>query len=122
MKRGPAPLSAAEHHRRGNYRRDCDRDAALEHAVVPTSRAEALQGLPPVAEQMAAAVLNAYAEDFDASALFTLRCYALSCQRLATLLAARTPNTHALYEESLLNLELRRALRLEGAEGTDDAP
>src|SRR5262245_28695712 len=123
---GRPALSAEEHIRRGRTSpsdwpavaepRPGDAPGVADAApapVTPAVRAATLKGLPPVALEMATALLDVYG-DFDASALFTVRCYALSCARLTKMFEARSAPNHALYEESLLNLELRRALRLEG--------
>ena len=112
-------LGSAEHRRRGSWRRDRhavngDEDAPGVDGRPPTEaeRQQLLKGVPKTMQPFVDAVLG-LASDWDAAALFTLRCYVLSCVRLTRLQEQARPNLSALHDELTANLELRRALLLE---------
>ena len=107
-------LSTDEHLRRGSYRRD------RHGPKVPVDdRGRLLHGLPPAAAAIAGALFDTYT-GFDAAALFTLRGYALSCQRLSALLERRTVNVGAVHAETTINLALLEALSLSNISRPDD--
>jgi hypothetical protein len=88
--------------------------------VSDEDRARVLRGLPAVARAMAERLLDTY-WDFDSAALFTLKQYAWSCERLTRLLDAKKSDLAAIHKETVINLALRRALQLGGGAESEDA-
>jgi hypothetical protein len=110
--RGPKPLSPDEHRRRGTFRTDRHGEQIDERQVVSeAARKATLTGLPPTGKAVAVRLLDTY-WNFDASALFTLRAYAFSCERLSHLQLSPNPDHQALLAETTTHATLLRALSL----------
>jgi hypothetical protein len=120
-------LSDAEHARRGNFRPDRQVGAGAtsddqefdvngepidpRQQVNEADRMRVLRALPPVAKQIAEALLDTF-WNFHPSAQFTLRCYVLSCARLEALQTARPPQPAKIHAEIAANVALAAALKL----------
>jgi len=102
-------LSTDEHLRRGSYRRD------RHGPKVPVDdRGRLLHGLPPAAQQIAAALFDAF--NWNPAMLIVLRAFALSCDRVERLQSAGTVNVGRLYDELRVLVDLLHVLNLDAYE------
>jgi hypothetical protein len=105
---------SVEHHvLLGTFRKDRHAGRVADVLPVsPTDRRRTLQGLTPGARRLAGQMLEQFA-GWDASALVTLRAYALSCERLEALQSDGDTDGRDLAREVRMNLGLLRGLNLE---------
>ena len=103
-------MSAEEHISRGTYRPDRHgSETPPRNTYRPMDRRRTLAGLPRESRRIVIALLKDFSR-WDVARLQTLRAYALSCARLATL--EKDADTRLLHREIRANLALLKSLDL----------